>query len=151
LLVAGIGAVAGLRALVAVAVVAWAAHLGWLNLASSPLAFMGSVWAVAIFTLLAAIELITDQLPTTPARTTAAPFIARIISGVLAGACLGAAGGASLALSALFGAIGAIAGTFGGYNARVGLVRALRVPDVVIAILEDIVALCLGLLIATRF
>jgi uncharacterized membrane protein len=38
----GIGFAAGLRAMVTPAVVAWAAHLGWLNLTSSPLAFMGS-------------------------------------------------------------------------------------------------------------
>ena len=35
------------------------------------------------------------------------------------------------------GAGGAIVGAFGGYNARVGLVRALRGPDFVIAIPED--------------
>src|SRR5262249_4231793 len=48
-----------------------AAHLGWMNLYASPLAFMGSAWAVGIFTSLALIELVTDQLPKTPARTTA--------------------------------------------------------------------------------
>ena len=38
----GIGIVAGLRSLTAPAVVAWGAHLGWLNLHGSPLAFIGS-------------------------------------------------------------------------------------------------------------
>jgi len=66
LLAFSIGVVAGLRSLTAPAVVAWAAHLGWLNLHGSPLAFMGSVWAVAIFTLLALVEFVADQLPTTP-------------------------------------------------------------------------------------
>ena len=66
----GIGVVAGLRAMTAPAVVAWAAHLGWLNLAGSYFAFMGSKWAVAIFTLAALGELVNDQLPKTPARTT---------------------------------------------------------------------------------
>ena len=36
----GIGIVAGLRSLTAPAVVAWAAHLGWLNLHGTSLAFM---------------------------------------------------------------------------------------------------------------
>jgi len=49
------------------------------------------------------------------------------------------------------GAIGGIAGAFGGYQARVGLVRALRVPDFAIAIAEDMVAIGLGLLLASRF
>jgi len=39
----GIGVVAGLRTFTAPAVTAWAAHLHWLNLSSSHLAFMGSV------------------------------------------------------------------------------------------------------------
>ena len=48
----GIGFVAGLRALTPPAVVAWAAHLGWLHLNNSPLAFVGSTIAVIIFSLL---------------------------------------------------------------------------------------------------
>jgi uncharacterized membrane protein len=146
----GIGFVAGLRALTAVAAVAWAAHLGWLNLAGSPLAFMGSVWSVAIFSLLAVIELITDQLRSTPARTVPPALIARMLSGALSGASIGAAGGAMLALGALLGIIGAIVGTFGGYQARVGLVRSLRVPDFAIAIPEDLIAIGLGLLLVSR-
>jgi hypothetical protein len=45
----GIGFAAGLRALTPPAVVAWAAHLGWLNLSNSPLAFMGSIITVVFF------------------------------------------------------------------------------------------------------
>jgi uncharacterized membrane protein len=150
LLALGIGVVAGLRSLTAPAVVAWAAYLGWLNLHGSPLAFMGSGWAVGIFTLLALVEFVTDQLPTTPSRTTAVPLGARIVMGALTGACLGVAGGAALWLGALLGTIGGIAGAFGGYQARVGLVRALHVPDFVVAVPEDLVAIGVGLLIASR-
>ena len=151
LLAFGIGIVAGLRSMTAPAVVAWAAHLGWLHLAGSPLAFMGSVWAVAIFTILAIVELITDQLPKTPARTKPGPLGFRIVMGLLTGACLGFAGGASAWLGAVSGAIGAVVGAFGGYRARVGLVNALRVPDFAIAIPEDLVAIGLGLLLVSRF
>lgn len=59
----GIGIVAGLRSLLPPAVVAWAAHCGWLNLHGSPLAFMGSTAAVAIFSIFAIGELIADKLP----------------------------------------------------------------------------------------
>jgi len=151
LLAFGIGVVAGLRSLTAPAVVAWAAHLGWLHLQGSPLAFMASIWAVGIFTVLAVVELITDQLPATPARTAAVPLTARIVMGLLTGACLGVAGGASLFLGGLLGAVGALAGAFGGYKARVGLLRALRTPDYTIAIPEDLVAIALGLLLVSRF
>jgi uncharacterized membrane protein len=150
LLAFGIGAVAGLRALTAAAAIAWAAHLGWLSLSGSPLAFMGSVWSIAIFSLLAVIELITDQLPSTPARTTPPPLIARLLSGALCGACLSAAGGAMLALGALLGIIGAIVGTIGGYQARVRLVRSLKIPDFAIAIPEDLIAIGLGFLFVSR-
>jgi uncharacterized membrane protein len=146
-----IGVIAGLRSLTAPAVVAWSACLGWLNLHGSPLAFMASVWAVGIFTLLALVEFVTDQLPTTPARTTAVPLTARIVMGALSGACLGVAGGATLWLGALLGAIGGIAGAFAGYQARVGLVHALHAPDFAVAVPEDLVAIGLGLLIASRF
>jgi uncharacterized membrane protein len=71
--------------------------------------------------------------------------------GSLAGACLGTAGGASLWLGTLIGAIGAIAGGFGGYQARVGLVQGLHVPDIAIAIPEDLIAIGLGLLLVSRF
>jgi uncharacterized membrane protein len=151
LLVFGIGVVTGLRSMTAPALVAWAAHLGWINLHGSPLAFMGSAWAVGIFTVGALGEFVADQLPTTPARTAAVGLTARIVIGLLSGACLGVAGGVSYWLGALIGAIGAIAGAFGGYQARVRLVRGLHVPDAAIAIPEDLVAIGLGLLLVSRF
>src|SRR5262249_5442789 len=131
--------------------VAWAAHLGWLKLSGSPLAFMGSVWAVAIFTLGALGEFVADQLPTTPPRTAAVGLSARIVMGFLTGACLGAAGGASPWLAAVVGAIGGVVGAFGGYHARVGLVRALNAKDFMIAIPEDLVAIGLGFFLVSRF
>jgi uncharacterized membrane protein len=151
LLAFGIGVVAGLRSMTAPAVVAWAAHLGWIHLSGSPLAFMGSAWAVGIFTIGALGEFVADQLPSTPARTAAVGLTARIVIGLLTGACLSVAGGASYWLGALIGAIGAIAGAFGGYQARVRLVRGLHVPDAAVAIPEDLVAIGLGLLLVSRF
>jgi hypothetical protein len=84
LLAIGIGIVAGLRSLLAPAVVAWAAHFDWLNLNGSPLVFMGSRTAVAIFSVLAIGELIADKLPKTPKRTALAPLLARILTGASA-------------------------------------------------------------------
>jgi uncharacterized membrane protein len=146
----GIGFVAGLRSFTAPAVVSWAPHLGWINLHNSPLVFMGSKWTVVIFAVLALMELIADQLPSTPARTGAMGLSARIVTGALTGACLAVKGNAALWLGAIAGIVGAIAGAYGGYNARVGLVRWLRVPDFVIAIPEDAVSIGLGLFLASR-
>jgi uncharacterized membrane protein len=146
LLIFGIGVTTGLRCMTAPAVVAWAAHLGWINLSGSPLAFMSSVWAVALFTLSALTEYVVDQLPSTPPRTSARGLTVRIVMGMLTGACLGLGEGALLWVAALIGAIGAVAGAFGGYQARVRLVRGLHVPDAAVAIPEDLVAVGLGLL-----
>ena len=146
----GIGIVAGLRAMTAPAVVAWATHLGWLDLYGSYFAFMGSKWAVVLFTIAALGEFVGDQLPKTPARTTAGPLAARIVMGALTGACVAVSGGASLMVGALLGAVGAVIGAFAGYKARVGLVKSLGVPDFAIAIPEDLVAIGLALLMVRR-
>ena len=146
-----IGVVAGLRSFTAPAVVAWAARLGWINLHGTPLSFMGSAWAVGVFTILALAELIADKLPKTPSRTAPVGLCARIVTGAVGGACLAVACGATLWLGALAGALGGIAGAFGGYHARVGLVRALRVPDFAVAIPEDLIAIGVGLFLASRF
>jgi uncharacterized membrane protein len=54
-------------------------------------------------------------------------------------------------VGALTAAVGALVGAFGGYRARVGLVSALKVPDIAVAIPEDLVAIGLGLLVVSRF
>jgi uncharacterized membrane protein len=146
-----LGVVAGLRSLTAPAVLSWAAQRDWLNLHGTRLSFMASTAAMVIFILLAVGELIADQLPSTPSRTAPPGLIARIFTGALCGAGIAAAGMQSLALGALLGIVGALIGTYGGHAARIGLVRALKVPDLVIATLEDIVAIGGGLFIVSRF
>lgn len=151
LLAVGIGIIAGLRSLTAPAVVCWMAHLHVLNLQDSHLRFMGSTIAVAVFTLLALVELVNDKLPKTPSRTTAVPLTARILTGALSGAAFGAAGASSIVIAAIAGIIGALIGTFGGYQVRTRTVKALHAPDLVIALVEDAVAIGGGLLLASRF
>ena len=146
-----IGVVGGLRALTAPAVTSWAAHLGWINLANSPLKFMGSMITVVFFTILACVELVTDQLPSTPPRTKPAGLIPRILLGGLCGAAVASAGGQSMALGAVLGAVGGVTGAFAGYEVRTRLVKALGVPDFVIAVVEDAVAIGGGLVLLSRF
>ena len=146
-----IGVVSGLRSLTAPAVVAWAAHRNWLNLHNTPLSFMASTAAVAIFTLLALVELVADKLPSTPSRTKPVGLIARIVLGGLSGAGVAVSGAESIVLGAVLGAVGGVAGAFAGYQARTRLVKALEVPDLVVALLEDSVAISGGLFIVSRF
>ena len=144
-----IGVIAGLRSMTAPAVVAWGARLGWLDLASTPLAFLGSAAATYVLTAFMLVELVADKLPKTPSRTMPGGFVARVVTGALSGAALTAAAGRSLLAGAVLGALGGVAGTLGGYQARTGLVRALKVPDYVVAVAEDIVAVGGALLIVS--
>jgi uncharacterized membrane protein len=145
-----IGVIAGLRSMTAPAVVSWAAHLGWLALPNTHLALLGTTPAVVILTLFALAELIVDKLPATPNRTTTGPLVGRIGTGALCGAALCVAADRSLALGILLGSLGAIAGAFGGYQARRELVKSLRVPDIFVALVEDCIAVGGGFFIVSR-
>lgn len=134
-----IGVVAGLRAMTAPAAVAWAAYLGWLNLSGSWLAFMGTVWAVGIFTILAIVELVTDQLPSTPSRKVPQQFGARLVMGALTGAAIGTPFGGWIA-GLIAGIIGAVIGTYGGAAARAKLAKSFG-KDLPAALIEDAVAI----------
>jgi uncharacterized membrane protein len=145
-----IGFFAGLRSLTAPAATAWATHLGWLKL-ERPLSLIGSVPSVAIFTLLAVVELVADKLPQTPSRTSPPGLIARIVMGGLAGACVSAAGGQGIFLGVVLGASGGVAGCFAGYQARTRIVQALGTRDIYVALLEDLVAIAGSLWLVSRF
>ncbi|MFK0386915.1 DUF4126 family protein [Agrobacterium sp. NPDC090273] len=134
-----IGVIAGLRAMTAPAAIAWAAWLGWLDLSGSWLALMGSVWAVGIFTILAAVELVTDQLPTTPSRKVPQQFGARILMGALTGAAIGVPSG-NWIVGLIAGIVGAVIGTYGGAAAR-GKLAASFGKDPPAAFIEDAVAI----------
>jgi uncharacterized membrane protein len=140
-----IGIVAGSRAMMAPAAVSWAASLGWLNLDGTWLAFLGSASTAWILTLFALVELVTDQLPSTPSRTVPIQFGTRIVTGGLSGAAIGAARGTMV--GGLFaGIVGAVIGTLGGRALRVRLAAAFG-SDRPAALIEDAIALAGALLI----
>ena len=146
----GLGFVAGLRSLTPPAVVAWSGYLGWLNLNKSPLAFMGSIITVVIFSVLALFELFLDLQPSTPKRTAAFPLGARILTGALCGACFCAAGSRSLIVGAILGAVGGVIGAFAGYEIRRRLVAGLNIKDIFIALLEDLITIGLACFFVSR-
>jgi uncharacterized membrane protein len=146
----GIGVIAGLRSMTPPAAVSWAVHLGWLNVDNTRLVPLGSTLAVVILTILAVGELIADKLPFTPNRTAPGPLIGRIVTGALCAAVLGAAGGGSIGAAVALGATGAVAGAFGGYQVRHRLVKDAGLPDIVVALVEDLEAVGGALLIVTR-
>jgi uncharacterized membrane protein len=140
-----IGIVAGLRAMTPLAVLAWGAWLGWINLDHTWAAWVGSIIAVIVFSILAVGELITDQLPKTPSRKVPAQFGARIAIGALAGAVIGTPfGHIYSAIGA--GIVGAVLGTLGGSAAR-GFLAAKFGKDLPAAVIEDVVAVVGGFVI----
>jgi uncharacterized membrane protein len=149
LLAFALGIVAGLRSMTAPAAVAWASAFGWLKLAGTPLAFLGSAPARYVLAACMVGELIADKLPSTPSRTRPGSLGVRIAAGGLAGAALALGRGEGWLAGAIMGALGAVVGTFGGYRARAGLVHRLGRPDIVVALAEDIIAIGGALLIVS--
>ena len=142
-----IGVVAGLRAITAPAAIAWAAYLGWLPLAGTPLGFLGHVAAPWVLTLLALGELVGDQLPKTPSRKVPVQFGTRILMGAVSGAAIATPGG-QFWIGAVAGIVGAVIGTLGGAAARARLAQAFG-RDLPAALLEDVVAILGAWLIVT--
>ena len=132
------------------AVTAWAVHLGWLTV-DPTLHRIGSIPAALILTLLAVGELVVDKLPNTPSRTALPGLIGRIMTGGLCGACVAMGGGANAVLGAALGVAGGLTGCLGGYQARTRLVKALGGADLVVAPIEDAVAIGGSLFVVTRF
>ncbi|MGA8274141.1 MAG: DUF4126 family protein [Candidatus Sulfotelmatobacter sp.] len=145
-----LGCVTGLRSLTPPAVVCWAARLGWLQLTGTRLAFVGHPVTLSIFTLLAIVELIADKLPNTPARTAPLGLSARVVFGCLCGVAIATGVGGSLLVAAIVGVIGALVGTFAGYNVRKALVLRAHLPDFGVALAEDVLAIAGGLLIVSH-
>ena len=148
-----IGIAAGMRSQVPAAAIADAARTGRLSRGSGP------VWAalrrdgstkVAIALMLG--EMVGDKLPFTPARTTVPAVYGRIASGSLAGALVASGLGAKsggLVFAGLAGAAGAAIGTYGGYHARRSVTES-GIPDLPIAVVEDVTALAIGRLAVAR-
>jgi uncharacterized membrane protein len=142
-----IGCVAGLRVFVAPAAIAWLAYKSGLDVSGTWASFMSSPFAAGIFTILLLVELVTDQLPSTPSRKVPNQFIPRIVSGAFCAAVLGTYHDAIVA-SVVLGLIGVAVGTFGGYEFRARIAKAFNGDDHPAAFVEDGLALGLAVIVA---
>jgi uncharacterized membrane protein len=140
-----IGVTAGLRAATPLAALAIGAWLGWIDLTGTWAGFAGNIVTVVVLVIIAILELIGDQLPQTPSRKSPPAFTGRVIAGALAGTVLGLATGAWI-VGLILGVVGAVAGTFGGYEVRRLLARAFG-RDLPAALIEDVVAIVVALLV----
>jgi uncharacterized membrane protein len=134
-----IGTASGLRALIGLAAVSWAARYGILRLDHTWLAFLGYAFTPYILTLIAIGELVNDKLPKTPSRLIPPQFVTRIVMSALCGLAIGTPG-SGMIIGLVAGIVGAVAGTFGGAKARSLLARTFG-RDLPAALIEDAVAL----------
>jgi uncharacterized membrane protein len=147
----GMGFVSGLRAFTPLALVSWLAVWGWIPLGDSRLAFLGTTTGAVIVSILALGELVGDKWPRTPSRIDAAPLGGRAITGALSATAVCLAAGYPWLLGIFSGGIGAIGGAFGGYHIRRLLTKRLRIPDFIVALVEDLVTIAGTLLLFDAF
>jgi len=91
-----------------------------------------------------------DKLPKTPARTAIPSLITRILSGACSAAALAVSTGSGLIGAIIAGSLGAVLGTYGGYNIRHSLVIKSNLPDFAVAFVEDVIAIVGALLVVSR-
>ena len=140
-----LGVTAGLRAATPLAAVSIGAYLGWIDLTGTWAAFVGHIITAIVLGLIALAELFGDQRANAPSRKTPPQFGARVIAGALAGTVLGLATGAWIA-GLILGAIGAVLGTLGGFEARRWLAKQFG-RDLPAALIEDVVAVVLAFVV----
>jgi uncharacterized membrane protein len=143
-----LGVVTGMRSMTALAAVCWAA---WMGLMPEHGWAMWTAYLAAaiVFTILALGEYVVDTLPKTPKRTAGGPAIARVVIGALVGALVATAIDEPVAGGVIFGALGALIGTWGGYWIRMTLDRVTG-RDLPVALAEDLSAIGLAILAIAR-
>ena len=139
---AGLGAIAGLRSMAAPAALSRAAAAGRIgSLRDTPFAALGSSKVSMLLTLFEVGELIGDKLPVTPSRTSPQPLLARAATGALAGSALFVSADRRAATGGVLGAASALVGAYAGEQLRAQIGQLTGIPDPVVALLEDAVAL----------
>lgn len=114
------------------------------------LSTLGNPIAANVLAGLAASEIVADKLPMTPNRTDLSGLIPRIISGALCGAALNCARKQPFGTGALAGALGAVGGAFAAFHLRKLLTKSIGLPDLPVALVEDALAVGLGICVATQ-
>ncbi len=140
-----LGVGTGIRSFTPLAVTAWFAQGGKLPVKGTWAEWIAHPASVAIFTAAAAGEYIGDKLPNTPARTAPLGLVGRLSLGGLVGAIVATALRRPLAGGIALGALGAAAGTYGGFYLRKGLTKGAGLNDIPVAITGDAAAIALAI------
>ena len=141
-----LGAVSGMRSMMAPAVISWSARRSGVDLESTPFsAFKGAAIGRTAVAMVVG-ELLADKSPFEPNRTDSTALLARAVSGGAAGAAVFKARRSSMLVGALVGAAAAVGAAYGSYYLRKSASRYFQVSDRVVALVEDGIALTAGLI-----
>jgi uncharacterized membrane protein len=141
------GAVAGIRAMSAPAVVSQLSDSGLIPEEGSPMAWLHHPGVSKALQVVATGELIADKLPFIPARTQAGPLAARAITGGISGAAVFTAAKRRWWIGALIGAGAAIGASFGAAKLRKWITEEFKIPNNVVGVVEDAVVVGAGYLV----
>lgn len=144
LLIGLLGGCTGLRTFTPLALLCWFAWRGTIHL-SGWRSFAATLVAAILVTLVALGELYGDKLPKTPSRIALPGLIGRTVFGAVVGLLLAQPLLLNSAAAVAAGAVGAIAGSFAGWFVRTRTVAALKCPDWMVAVTEDVVAIALSI------
>ena len=140
-----LGIATGMRTMTPMAVLCWFMWLGLVPMAAGAhwIFWTANIISAIVFTVFALGEYFGDTLARTPDRRSLGPLLARVVFAALVCAILAAANLEPVAGGVLFGAIGALIGTFGGYALRKSF--ATRVGnDLPVALGESLFALVIS-------
>lgn len=146
-LTTGIGALAGLRPMMTLAVISYAAREGWVRPGRSPLTTIISGHLHKRIAEFAVTEFISNKLPFDRSRMSVASLGSRIAAGAVCGAAIHSSTHLPAEKAAILGGLGAVAGTIIGHQLRARLNR--EIPDFMVAVIEDALALGGGALIVS--
>ncbi len=142
---AGLGAVAGMRAAIAPAIVShYLSNNPRKAVAKSNLAFIQSPTAGVVTKVLGAAELTADKLPAAPNRIAFAQTLPRVLSGAFVGAVLSQAAKTNIITGMLVGGASALATTYVSFFLRKMLSNIPYVKDPILGAVEDYVAISSG-------
>lgn len=140
-----LGVSAGLRSFTPLATVSWFAHYGKLPVKGTWASWIAHPAALGVLSTAAAGEFVGDKLPNTPDRTAPLGLIGRLALGGLVGAIVATAYHRKIVGGIALGALGAAAGTYGGFYARKGLTKGAGLNDIPVAITGDSAAVALAI------
>lgn len=147
----GLGVVGGLRVATAWAVLSQGIAGGALALpAGSPFRFLASRNVSTLLAAMAVGEIAVDKSPIVPDRLTPGPLLGRIGFGAVDGLISAHAAGTAAWKASVAGGLGGGLGSFAGHDLRRYVGARTGLPDPVVGLAEDAVAIATGLGVVRR-